>query len=133
MAHEDDAFCFVEKLSPPLWQACKNGFFDVVVTEIQEFGVDVNQRGGRYNTTPLMQAARYNRITTLERLLDENAGMEERDDRGYTAAQLASAAGHMQILSILAINGADLDAPIGKLQVGCKHGGRFCPTACRME
>ena len=133
MADQDDAFFFNHKLSPPLWQACKHGFFDIVSVEIEEYGVDVNQLGGRYNTTPLMQAAIFNRIATLELLLDADADMALRDDRGYTAAQLASAAGNLQILSILAINGADLDAPAGIPAPSCKRGGRFSPTVWRME
>ena len=125
MADEDDAFYFNEKLSPPLWLASKQGFFDIVSVELNEFGVDVNQLGGRYNTTPLMQAAIFNRIVTLELLLDAAADTTLRDDRGYTAAHLASAAGNLQILSILAINGADIDAPVGISAPSCKHGGRF--------
>ena len=123
-----ESFFFDEKLQPPLWQACKNGFFDIASVEIEEDGVDVNQLGGRYNTTPLMVAAWLNRISTLELLLDAKADMTLRDDRGFTASQLASAAGYMQILSILAINGDDLDAPTGVPTLSCKRGGRLCPT-----
>ena len=122
MADDSDAFFFDEKLNPPLWEACQKGFFDLVLIELQEEGVDINQRGGRYNTTSLMAASFYCRISTLELLLDSHADMSLRDDRGYTASQLATAAGHLQILSILAINGDDIDAAPGIPISSCKRG-----------
>jgi ankyrin repeat protein len=126
MAGGDEAFFFDEKNCPPLWKACKNGFYDVAYAEIEDDCVDVDQRGGRYNTTALMVAAFYGRVSTVELLLGANADMSLRDDRGLTASHLATKAGQMQIVSILAVSGDDIDAMPGIPVKSCKR-GRFTP------
>ena len=124
MVHEN--LSFSEKNAPPLWLAAKNGFYDVVCKELLEDFMDINQVGGRYDTTPLIAAAIQNRPCIVELLLDSNADITLRDDRGLTASNLATACGHLSIVSILARHGDDVTASPGVASACCKR-GRFSP------
>ena len=115
-----------EKTCPPLWLACKNGFYDVVCRELVEEFVDINQMGGRYHTTPLMVAALHYRVAIVELLLNSKADMNVRDDRGLKASHLATAAGHLPLLSSFAMHGDDLDASPSGSVLTCKR-GRLAP------
>ena len=111
------------KLSPPLWNACKKGFYDDVLN-LLEAGVDIEERGGRYNMTPLMVASLRYRPQIVNLLLDWNADISAHDLRGLRAWHLATAEGHLPILNSLATRCHDFDDVPQKPHPSCKSGNR---------
>ncbi|MDI9257986.1 ankyrin repeat domain-containing protein [Flavobacterium sedimenticola] len=82
----------------PLCNAIVKGDIDTVKKFI-EYGADVNESTN--GTTPLMLAARYNKVEILKLLLEKGAKPGAKDERGYTAlqyAQLSNAADAVAIL-----------------------------------
>jgi ankyrin repeat protein len=115
------------KQRPALWLASKNGFYDVVEMLLAEPDVDVEEIGGRYNTTPLQVAATHYRLSICKILLDASASTNSRDDRGLTAYQLAYSESHLNLMHILQ-QSPDFDAfvhdTIGVLSPSCKENNR---------
>ena len=111
------------KPCPPLWNACKKGFYDEVL-KLLEAGGDVEERGGRYHTTPLAAASLHYRPQIVELLLDWNADESAYDDRGLRAWHLAMAEGHLPVLSLLTGHSHDSDDVPENPQQGCKTGNR---------
>ncbi|MBP9794260.1 MAG: ankyrin repeat domain-containing protein [Flavobacterium sp.] len=70
----------------PLCNAIIKGDIDAVKKFI-EYGADVNQPSN--GVTPLMIAARYNRVEIIDLLLKNGADKKSRDERGYTALKYA--------------------------------------------
>jgi ankyrin repeat protein len=70
----------------PLCNAIAKGDLDTVKKFI-EYGSDVNET--KNGTTPLMLAARYNRVEIIKLLLEKGARVETKDDRGFTALKYA--------------------------------------------
>jgi ankyrin repeat protein len=111
------------KRCPELWRACKNGFFTDALN-LLEAGADIEERGGRYNMTPLMVASLRYRPTIVELLLDWNADISAHDLRGLRAWHLATAEGHVPILNLLATRCQDFDDVPQKPHPSCKSGNR---------
>lgn len=63
-------------------------------------GCDVNaaDNNGR---TPLMYAARYNRLTAVQLLLEAGSSIKARDKDGMTALELAKKAGNQEVIKLL--------------------------------
>ena len=108
------------KLRPTLWLACKNGLYDDVKKLLLEPNVDIEERGGRYNTTPLMVAAHHYRTSIVQLLIDSSADTSARDDRGMTALRLATSEQHLPIMYILLKSGNIDDKVLGWPVAGCK-------------
>ncbi|MES2545410.1 MAG: ankyrin repeat domain-containing protein [Bacteroidota bacterium] len=70
----------------PLCSAIMKG--DVAaVKKFIEYGIDVNEKSN--GVTPLMFAARYNKVEIIKLLLEKGADKAEKDERGNTALKYA--------------------------------------------
>lgn len=82
----------------PLAVAIMKGDFETV-KKFVEYGTDVNERSN--GLTPLMIAARYNKVEIVSYLLQNGARAEIKDDHGNTAlkyAQLSKANEAIEVL-----------------------------------
>ncbi|HEX8270656.1 MAG TPA: ankyrin repeat domain-containing protein [Flavobacterium sp.] len=70
----------------PLCRAISKGDTEIV-RKFVEYGIDVNERSN--GMTPLMIAARYNHVEIIKILVDNGADVNAKNDRGFTALQLA--------------------------------------------
>ena len=70
----------------PLCNAIAKGDLETVKKFI-EYGADVNETAN--GTTPLMLAARYNRVEIIKLLLEKGARVETKDAKGFTALKYA--------------------------------------------
>ena len=120
----DETYPADMKPCPPLWHACKHGFYDQVYTLLFEEGVDNEERGGRYHTTPLMVAALHYRETIVKLLLTASADITATDDRGMTALQLATSEQHLPVMALLMSTGGNPDDVVGVQSASCKIGRR---------
>jgi len=69
------------------------------VKKFIEYGADVNEMSN--GLTPLMFAARYNKVEIVKYLLERGADKSIKDDRGYTAAQYAEFSNSQEALTYL--------------------------------
>ena len=72
--------------STPLCNAIVKGDL-ATVKKFIEYGADVNETSN--GTTPLMLAARYNKVEIIKLLLEKGARLETKDERGFTALKYA--------------------------------------------
>ncbi len=82
----------------PLGIAISKGDIDAVKKFIV-YGTDVNEKSN--GMTPLMIAARYNKIEIIKFLLSNGAQLDAKDEKGFTAlkyAELSSANDAIQLL-----------------------------------
>jgi len=82
----------------PLCQAITKGDFETV-KKLVEFGTDVNTTSN--GMTPLMFAARYNKVEIVKLLLNNGANSYMKDSKGFTAlkhAQLSNATESAEVL-----------------------------------
>ena len=82
----------------PLGTAISKGDIDAVKKFIV-YGADVNEKSN--GMTPLMIAARYNKIEIIKLLLSNGANLDAKDEKGFTAlkyAELSFANDAVQIL-----------------------------------
>jgi uncharacterized protein len=70
----------------PLCNAIMKGDIETVKKFI-EYGADVDEMSN--GLTPLMFAARYNKVEIIKLLLEKGAEKDIKDERGYTALQFA--------------------------------------------
>jgi ankyrin repeat protein len=75
-----------ENTNTPLCNAITKGDLQAVKKFI-EYGVDVNQKSNGF--TPLMLAARYNKVDILKVLIESGAKIDAKDENGKTALQYA--------------------------------------------
>ncbi|KAL9591660.1 MAG: hypothetical protein Q9179_007499, partial [Wetmoreana sp. 5 TL-2023] len=78
-----------------------------------EHGADINSRLGQRGTTPVHEAARYNRVDTVRFLLNMGAVLDVLQDDmviflGYEAMERAIKKGHKEIVRALAEGGVDI-------------------------
>ncbi|WP_296151285.1 ankyrin repeat domain-containing protein [uncultured Flavobacterium sp.] len=86
------------KAVSPLCQAIAKGDLQTV-KKMVEFGSDINQTSN--GMTPLMYAARYNKVEIVKLLLANGAKSNVKDDKGFTAlkhAELSNATETVEIL-----------------------------------
>lgn len=57
------------------------------VKKFIEYGADVNESAN--GTTPLMLAARYNKVEIIKLLIEKGARIDTKDDKGFTALKYA--------------------------------------------
>ena len=82
----------------PLCNAVAKGDLETVKKMI-EFGSDINQTSN--GMTPLMIAARYNRVEIVKLLLDNGAKTYLKDSKGLTALQHAERSSAKETIEIL--------------------------------
>ena len=70
----------------PLGIAISKGDIEVVKKFI-EYGVDVNEKSN--GMSPLMVAARYNKVEIIKILLSNGANLKAKDEKGFTALKHA--------------------------------------------
>ncbi|SHI60588.1 ankyrin repeat domain-containing protein [Flavobacterium terrae] len=76
----------IASVNSPLCAAIIKGDLEAV-KKFVEYGVDVNETSN--GMTPLMFAARFNRVDIIEILLKNGADKKTKDDKGYTALKYA--------------------------------------------
>jgi|AVFP01.1.fsa_nt_gi ankyrin repeat protein len=69
------------------------------VKKLVEYGEEVNQISN--GMTPLMYAAKYNRIEVVKFLLAEGADPNAKSDKGFTALEYAEQTGARDVVSVL--------------------------------
>lgn len=82
----------------PLCNAIVKGDL-ATVKKFIEYGSDVNERSN--GMTPLMLAARYNKVDILKYLLEKGANKEIKDERGNTALKYAEYSKSQEALDYL--------------------------------
>lgn len=85
---------------PPLSIAVAQGDFKTV-KKFLELGVNVGVKSKRMEMTPLMYAARYNKVNVLKLLIDNGADKDATSKIGATALQYAEAAGANEVVTFL--------------------------------
>ena len=69
------------------------------VKKMIELGSDVNQRSE--GMTPLMYAARYNRVDIMKVLIEKGAKVDTRDGKGYSALKYAKLSNAKEAIALL--------------------------------
>ncbi|WP_333601456.1 ankyrin repeat domain-containing protein [Flavobacterium sp.] len=69
------------------------------VKKFVEYGADVNEESN--GMTPLMYAARYNKVDIIKYLLARGANKDVKDEKGYTAKQYAEFSKSQEALDCL--------------------------------
>ncbi len=82
----------------PFCMAIVKGDLDTVKKMI-EFGSDVNQKSE--GMTPLMYAARYNRVDIIKVLVKKGANIKTRDSKGYNAMKFAKLSNATDAIALL--------------------------------
>jgi ankyrin repeat protein len=82
----------------PLCAAIIKGDFETIKKFI-EYGADVNEISE--DMTPLMLAARYNKVEIVKFLLDKGASLDEKNERGYTALKYAEMSKAIDVVDLL--------------------------------
>ncbi|TRX40908.1 ankyrin repeat domain-containing protein [Flavobacterium restrictum] len=92
------------ELSTPLCVAIYKGEI-ALVQKLIEYGADVNEKSS--GLTPLMMAARFNRVEIIKLLLANGAKLKQKDDNGIDAlkyAQLSNASDAVVYLKLAMTN-----------------------------
>lgn len=82
----------------PFCMAIVKGDADTV-KKLIELGSDVNEKSE--GMTPLMYAARYNRVDIMKLLIKNGAKIKTRDGKGYTAMKFAEIANAKDAIALL--------------------------------
>lgn len=82
----------------PFCMAIVKGDADTV-KKLIELGSDVNEKSE--GMTPLMYAARYNRVDIMKLLIKNGAKIKTRDGKGYTAMKFAKIANAEEAVALL--------------------------------
>jgi ankyrin repeat protein len=82
----------------PLCAAILKGDVDTVKKFI-EYGADVNERSN--GMTPLMFAARYNKVAIVKLLLEKGADKAVKDEKGNTAIKYAELSNSTEVVTLL--------------------------------
>ena len=88
----------VYNTNTPLCNAIAKGDLQTVKKFI-EYGVNVNETSN--GLTPLMTAARYNKVEILKLLLENGARINTQDDKGYTALKYATLSNATEAIAFL--------------------------------
>ncbi len=82
----------------PLCNAIVKGDL-ATVKKFVEYGADVNETSN--GTTPLMYAARFNKVEIIKFLLEKGANKKTKDESGFTALQYAENSKSIEALEFL--------------------------------
>lgn len=82
----------------PLCIAISKGDIELVKKFI-EYGADVNEKSN--GMTPLMYAARYNKVEIIKYLLQKGANREMKDSQGFSALKYAELSNALEAVSVL--------------------------------
>jgi len=109
--HEPHGFHHETKTTA-LHVASANGNVESMLALIDDAGADVNA-ADEHGSTPLHEAAHYNRAEALKLLVAKNATLDLRDKQARTPLFVAAFYGHAAAIKTLAAAGAHLDAAHG--------------------
>ena len=90
---------------PPLHMAAQTGIL-VEVKQLIIGGYDVNQRDGKYGSTPLHQAVLFGHENIVEFLIAEGSDVNAQNSAGFSPLYLAQEKGYGSIVTLLAKHGA---------------------------
>lgn len=82
----------------PLGNAVAKGDLEAVKKFI-EYGADINEKSN--GLTPLMIAARYNKVEIVKFLLSKGANRNEKDENGFTALKYAEISNAKEAIEFL--------------------------------
>ncbi len=96
-SHNNDLTMAEAKVSP-FCMAIVKGDLDAVKKMI-ELGSDVNEKSE--GMTPLMYAARYNRVDIIKVLVKKGANIKAKDSKGYNAMKFAKMSNAKEAVALL--------------------------------
>ncbi len=88
-------------LNTPLVIAIFNGDI-MTITKIIEYGADVNEKSN--GLSPLMYAARYNKVEIIKILISSGAVINDKDSHGFTALKYAELSNAKEASALLKRN-----------------------------
>ncbi|GAA4270718.1 hypothetical protein GCM10022258_00110 [Aquimarina gracilis] len=97
VSHDYEQTTFKSKVNP-FCMAIVKGDLEAVKKMI-ELGSDVNERSE--GMTPLMYAARYNRVDIIKVLVEKGANIKARDSKGYKAIYFAKLSNAKEAIALL--------------------------------
>ena len=92
-----------------LYDAARDGDLKRVQVLVVEQGVDKEETGGLYGSTPLYAASRNGHLAVVRYLVEQGADMEKADNGGWTPLIVASYRGHLEVVRYLLEQGANRD------------------------
>ncbi len=94
-SHKSD---LIQSQTSPFCLAIVKGDTETV-KKLIELGSDVNEKSN--GMTPLMYAARYNRVAIIKMLIDKGAKINTKDSKGYTAMKFAKLSNANEAIALL--------------------------------
>ncbi len=94
---------------PSIQHAARYGNIEAIKQHIAA-GTDVNAHGGKYDGTPLHEAAAQGHKEVAELLIAKGADVNVKDDDGSTPLHKAAGLGRKEIVELLIAEDADLNA-----------------------
>jgi ankyrin repeat protein len=89
---------YITNGNSPLCNAIQKGDL-VAVKKFIEYGSDVNEMSN--GLTPLMAAARYNKVDIIKYLIEKGADKKIKSDNGFTALQYAENSKSIEAIALL--------------------------------
>ena len=99
--------------TPYLWMATKLGQPNWVRTLLED-GADIEEKGGKDDTTPLHEAALHGHEPVTQLLLAHEADVSSKDAHGETPLGIAARQGHETVARLLIEHRADVSAKTNK-------------------
>jgi len=113
----------MEFVRPAIWLASRAGFVQEVRNLLAQ-GVDINERGGRHQTSPLYEAVYTHREEVVKLLLTHGADASAKDNRQLTIMHYLIMFNRMEMLFIFLEHGVEVSPRD-------RHG--FTPLHCAVE
>ena len=92
-----------------LYDAARDGDLKRVQVLVVEQGVDKEETGGLYGSTPLYAASRNGHLAVVRYLVEQGADMEKVNSHGWTPLIEATFCGHLEVVRYLLEQGAKRD------------------------
>lgn len=106
---KDDAGKLRQGQLPPLPIAAMYGWTDVIQKLIAH-GFDINLPGGKFQTSPILQAAEHDHLQIVSDLLQAGANINAADKHGATALHYFALNGNFEGVKLLIQNNADINS-----------------------
>ena len=96
--YEDNAYELIAPQTSPFCMAIVKGDTETV-KKLIELGSDVNKKSN--GMTPLMFAARYNRVEIIKLLVEKGANVKAKNSKGYNAMKFAKQSNAKEAIALL--------------------------------